>query len=102
MKDTQGQPGLPDIGPRPREGRSEKNIFVIGLDEANLPTLQQIPDAQRVRFHPLLTVEELQVGEVSVAELLEKAQGVLDAFDGTYRRDRRATGTSRSAPWSRC
>ncbi|MER7661819.1 MULTISPECIES: ATP-grasp domain-containing protein [unclassified Streptomyces] len=62
---------------------SEKNVFVLGLDEANLPTLHAIPDAASLRFHPLLTVEELQGGEVSVAALLEKAQSVLDAFDGS-------------------
>lgn len=61
----------------------KKNIFVIGLDEANLPTLTEVPNARELTFHPLLTIEELQGGEVSVAELLEKAQGLLDAFDGT-------------------
>ncbi|GAA2942333.1 ATP-grasp domain-containing protein [Streptomyces enissocaesilis] len=62
---------------------ARKNIFVIGLDEANLPTLRAVPDAQQYEFHPLLTIEELQHGEVSVAELFEKAQKVLDAFDGS-------------------
>ncbi|WP_063729601.1 ATP-grasp domain-containing protein [Streptomyces sp. RTd22] len=61
---------------------SVKNIFVIGLDEANLPSLREVPDASEYRFHPLLSVEELQVGEVSVADLVEKAEKVLDAFDG--------------------
>ncbi|MBT2396710.1 ATP-grasp domain-containing protein [Streptomyces sp. ISL-100] len=60
-----------------------KNIFVIGLDEANLPTLRAVPDAQRYDFHPLLTIEELQHGEVSVAELFEKARVALDAFEGS-------------------
>ncbi|MEW2085867.1 ATP-grasp domain-containing protein [Streptomyces sp. NPDC005283] len=60
----------------------EKNIFVIGLDEANLPTLNDVPDAQSLRFHPLLTIEELQDGEVHVPELLEKAQRILDGFGG--------------------
>ncbi|MFD6431148.1 acetyl-CoA carboxylase biotin carboxylase subunit family protein [Streptomyces venezuelae] len=60
-----------------------KNVFVLGLDDANLPTLNSVPDAESYRFHPLLTVEELQGGEVSVPALLEKAQGVLDAFDGS-------------------
>ncbi|MEU6990260.1 ATP-grasp domain-containing protein [Streptomyces sp. NPDC046465] len=60
-----------------------KNIFVIGLDEANLPALGSIPRAAEYRFHPLLTVDELQGGEVSVPELLDKAQGILDSFDGT-------------------
>ncbi|MDK1344907.1 ATP-grasp domain-containing protein [Streptomyces sp. 378] len=60
-----------------------KNVFVIGLDEANLPTLQQVPGADGLRFHQLLTIEELQVGEVHLPSLLDKAQGVLDAFDGS-------------------
>ncbi|MFE6159463.1 acetyl-CoA carboxylase biotin carboxylase subunit family protein [Streptomyces sp. NPDC056486] len=58
------------------------NIFVLGLDEANLPTLRAVPDAQDYVFHPLLTVEELQSGEVSVPGLLAEAEKVLDAFDG--------------------
>jgi hypothetical protein len=61
----------------------EKNIFVIGLDEANLPTLREVPGAESLRFHRLLTTDELQGGEVSVPTLLDKAQRVLDAFDGS-------------------
>ncbi|WP_433548977.1 ATP-grasp domain-containing protein [Streptomyces sp. CA-294286] len=61
---------------------STKNIFVLGLDEANLPTLNAVPHAEEYRFHPLLTIEELQVGEVSVPDLIDRAQAVLDAFDG--------------------
>ncbi|GHA71128.1 hypothetical protein GCM10010330_24890 [Streptomyces tendae] len=60
-----------------------KNVFVVGLDEANLPTLQAVPGAQSLRFHGLLTVEELQDGEVSVPDILEKAQRELDAFEGS-------------------
>ncbi|MEE4593447.1 ATP-grasp domain-containing protein [Streptomyces sp. DSM 41524] len=60
----------------------EKNIFVIGLDEANVPILESGPGAGRYRFHRLLTVEDLQSGEVSVADLIAKAEGVLDAFEG--------------------
>ncbi|MEV6795554.1 ATP-grasp domain-containing protein [Streptomyces sp. NPDC051320] len=62
---------------------SEQNIFVIGLSDTNLRTLEAVPDAGKYRFHQLLTMEELQHGEVSVPELLEKAQRILDAFDGT-------------------
>ncbi|WNI26657.1 ATP-grasp domain-containing protein [Streptomyces sp. ITFR-16] len=60
-----------------------KNIFVLGLDEANLPTLNSVPDAARYRFHPLLSIGELQEGEVSVADLMRRARAVLDAHDGT-------------------
>ncbi|MEU1669324.1 ATP-grasp domain-containing protein [Streptomyces sparsogenes] len=61
----------------------EKNIFVIGLDEANVPTLERVPGADQYRFHRLLSIEELQVGEVSVADLIKRAEGVLDAFEGS-------------------
>ncbi|MFI8992848.1 acetyl-CoA carboxylase biotin carboxylase subunit family protein [Streptomyces sp. NPDC053542] len=62
---------------------SRKNIFVVGLDEGNLAELQALPDAAEYTFHGLLTPEELQVGEVSVPQLLEKAYGILDAFEGS-------------------
>ena len=60
------------------------NVFVLGLDEENLETLEALPDgAQRV-FHGLLTIDELQLGEeILVLELLEKAQQQLDGFDGS-------------------
>lgn len=61
---------------------TERNIFVLGLDEANLATLQNVPDAKSMRFHTLLTPEELQGSEVSVPGLLEAARRQLDAFDG--------------------
>ncbi|WP_069739829.1 EF-Tu/IF-2/RF-3 family GTPase [Streptomyces sp. EN27] len=38
------------------------NIFVVGLDEANLPTLRAVPGADAYRFHGLLTPEELSTG----------------------------------------
>ncbi|MEU9519585.1 ATP-grasp domain-containing protein [Streptomyces sp. NPDC048224] len=60
-----------------------KNVFVVGLDEANLPTLQAVPGAELMRFHGLLSVEELQDGEVDVPDVLKKAQQVLDSFDGS-------------------
>ncbi|MBT2677106.1 ATP-grasp domain-containing protein [Streptomyces sp. ISL-14] len=60
-----------------------KNVFVIGLDEANLPTLRQIPGAESLCFHQLLTIDELQVGEVQLPALIDKAQAVLDAFEGS-------------------
>ncbi|MFE1802139.1 acetyl-CoA carboxylase biotin carboxylase subunit family protein [Streptomyces sp. NPDC059517] len=54
----------------------------MGLDDANLPTLEAASAARSLRYHPLLTIEELQSGEVSVPELIDKARAVLDAFDG--------------------
>ncbi|MFC4496548.1 ATP-grasp domain-containing protein [Streptomyces ovatisporus] len=62
---------------------SRKNIFVLGMDEANLTVLREVPNAERYAFHPLLDVGELQVGEVSIPDLLEKARAQLDAFDGS-------------------
>ncbi|KAF4407527.1 MULTISPECIES: acetyl-CoA carboxylase biotin carboxylase subunit family protein [Streptomyces] len=59
------------------------NIFVIGMDEENLDTLRRVPHAEQYNLHPLLTIEELQYGEIRVADLLEKAKAQLDAFDGT-------------------
>ncbi|WP_339154072.1 ATP-grasp domain-containing protein [Streptomyces sp. F41] len=61
---------------------SRKNIFVIGMDEANRRTLEAVPDADRHRLHPLLTIEELQEGQVTVDELLARARAVLDAHEG--------------------
>lgn len=61
----------------------QRNIFVLGLDDANLPTLNAVPDADTYRFHPLLTIQELQEGEVSVADLMIRARAVLDAHDGS-------------------
>ncbi|MET9494120.1 ATP-grasp domain-containing protein [Streptomyces sp. NPDC006552] len=60
-----------------------RNVFVLGLDDANLPALQAAPGAQDLNFHGLLTIEELQEGEVSVPDLIDRACQVLDAFDGS-------------------
>lgn len=62
---------------------ADKNIFVIGLDEGNEEVLRRIPGANRYRFHPLLSVEELQDGEIPIVDLMEKAGAQLDAFDGS-------------------
>ncbi|MGY3206186.1 hypothetical protein ACVW19_006701 [Streptomyces sp. TE5632] len=59
----------------------KKNIFVIGLEDSTLPTLHEVPDARSLRFHQMLTIEELQAGEVSLDGLIKKAEGVLDGFE---------------------
>lgn len=59
----------------------EKNVFVVGLDDANLPTLRAARGGEHIRFHPLLGIERLQHGEVSVAELRSEAEEILDAFE---------------------
>ncbi|MDK1471945.1 ATP-grasp domain-containing protein [Streptomyces sp. 549] len=62
---------------------SRSNVFVIGLDEGNLDTLREVPEAQECTFHSLLSIEELQHGEIDPEELLKKAQVKLDAFEGS-------------------
>jgi biotin carboxylase len=62
---------------------SRKNIFVIGMDEANHDVLRQVPHAEEYAFHPLLDAEEIQSSEVSVPDLLDEARATLDAFDGS-------------------
>ncbi|MGH3367697.1 MAG: ATP-grasp domain-containing protein [Nocardioidaceae bacterium] len=62
---------------------AKANIFVLGLDDLNLETLQDLPGAEDYRYHRLLDAEEL-VGteDINLTELLEKAQQLLDGFDG--------------------
>ncbi|MDR7300261.1 ATP-grasp domain-containing protein [Haloactinomyces albus] len=60
-----------------------KNIFVLGLDDENRRTFEDLPDAEQLRFHPLLSVDELLRGEIRLAELLDQAEEQLDSFDGT-------------------
>lgn len=59
-----------------------RTVFVVGLDEANLHTLRAVPHAEELRFHRLLTIRELQHGEVAVPDLIDRARHVLDGFDG--------------------
>lgn len=59
------------------------NVFVLGLDEQNLQTLRHVPRLSGYRFYQLLTVEELQQGEIPVEQLLDSAERQLDAFEAT-------------------
>ncbi|MGI5347514.1 ATP-grasp domain-containing protein [Streptomyces sp. CA-250714] len=61
----------------------KKNVFVLGMDDANRATLQAVPEVARYRFHPLLVPEELQGDAISVPELLDRAERILDSFDGS-------------------
>jgi hypothetical protein len=61
---------------------SQIDVFVVGLDEANMRTLNDVPDAVQYHFHGLLTVEEVQQGDIPIAELIQKAEKELDDFDG--------------------
>jgi hypothetical protein len=58
------------------------NVFVLGLDEANLAELRAVPETDSYRFHPLLSVPELQEGDISIVDLLAKAREQLRSFDG--------------------
>jgi hypothetical protein len=60
----------------------KKHIFVLGMDEQNFATLADVPHAESYVFHPLLSIDELQRGEIDVEALLKKAEAQLDAFDG--------------------
>ncbi len=62
--------------------RMPRNVFVLGLNEANGDVLRALPGAEDITFHQLLTQDELQEGEVDVLDLLERAQAQLDAFEG--------------------
>ncbi|MGH4007206.1 MAG: ATP-grasp domain-containing protein [Pseudonocardiaceae bacterium] len=59
------------------------NVLVLGLDEHNEQVLRDLPDAQQYRFHPLLSIEELQGEELVLRDLLDKAVGQLDSFEGS-------------------
>ncbi|AXK31610.1 ATP-grasp domain-containing protein [Streptomyces armeniacus] len=58
------------------------HVFVLGLDEKNTRTLNEMPHADQYRFLRLLEPAELQRGEIRVAELIEKARAQLAAYDG--------------------
>ena len=61
-----------------------KNIFVLGLDDLNLETLQEMPDADRYVFHQLFTYDELQQGDdIPLEEFVEEATRTLEAFPGS-------------------
>ena len=60
-----------------------ENVFVLGLDAHNADILLGLPDADRYRFHPLLSDGELSGGEsVDLPGLLDAAQRQVEAFDG--------------------
>lgn len=61
----------------------QANVFVLGLDEQNLETLRDVPRLADYRFHGLLSIPELQHGEIPIADLIEKAERQLNEFDGS-------------------
>lgn len=60
---------------------SQIEVFVLGLDETNVRTLSDVPDSVQYRFHKLLSADELQNGEVDIAELIRQAEQRLDDFN---------------------
>jgi hypothetical protein len=57
-------------------------VFVLGLDEVNLAQLHAVPGSEQYRYHSLLSVPELQEGELPIADLLQKAREQLGPFEG--------------------
>ncbi|MCT2584324.1 ATP-grasp domain-containing protein [Actinophytocola gossypii] len=62
---------------------TKRNIVVLGLDEENQRLLERIPDADRYAFHGLLTIPELQFGDIEIERLLAEAESRIAAFDET-------------------
>jgi biotin carboxylase len=61
-----------------------RNIFVLGLDDFNLPYLKTVRHAETYRFHRLLGVNEVvRAPGFDVPVLLRKATATLDKFDGS-------------------
>jgi biotin carboxylase len=60
-----------------------ENVFVVGLDAHNAAILDRLPDADRYRFHRLLSAEELLFRDtIPLPELMAQAQRQVMAFDG--------------------
>ena len=60
-----------------------RNVFVLALNERNHELLKRTPTGRDCRFHQLLSVEDLQHGEIDIERSLTDARRVLDGFDGT-------------------
>jgi hypothetical protein len=56
----------------------DSTIAVLGADEANLELLRRMPGHECQTFVPLLTDSEMQEGEVSIPDLLDRAVHELD------------------------
>ncbi|NIH88060.1 ATP-grasp domain-containing protein [Amycolatopsis granulosa] len=61
---------------------SGTDIFVLGLDDANMRTLRRVPGAEDYRYHALLSQADVQEGDIDIAGLIDRAVAELDAFDG--------------------
>ncbi len=62
----------------------KQNIFIIGADEFNYMQLKNLPNAQHVTYHELLSMDELkEYGKLSFEGLLSKSREKLRSHDGT-------------------
>jgi biotin carboxylase len=60
-----------------------ENVFVVGLNDHSAAILSRLPDADRYRFHRLLSSEELLFRDtIPLPDLLAEAQRRVEAFDG--------------------
>jgi ATP-grasp domain len=60
---------------------TDETIAVLGGDELNLELLRRMPGYERQAFVPLLRPAEMQRGEVSIPDLLDRATAQLDGMD---------------------
>ena len=60
-----------------------ENVFVVGLNDHSAAILNRLPDADRYRFHRLLSSDELLFRDtIPLPDLLAEAQQQIEAFDG--------------------
>ena len=60
-----------------------KNVFLVGLDDFNRRTLEQLPHAAACDFHAALTLEEMRgEGHRPIAELIEIAAERMERIEG--------------------
>jgi ATP-grasp domain len=60
-----------------------ENVFVVGLNDHTAAILSRLPDAERYRFHRLLSPDELLFRDtIPLPDLLAEAQRQIEAFDG--------------------
>ena len=60
-----------------------ENVFVVGLNDHSAAILNRLPDAERYRFHRLLSSDELLFRDtIPLPDLLAEAQQQIEAFDG--------------------
>jgi biotin carboxylase len=61
----------------------KKHIFVVGLDDVHAEDVRAVRNVERFEIHPLLRTEEvIDLEEYDVDATLEKAEKILDDFDG--------------------